>query len=553
MAADLSSILGGISQYLQEVGANRTAAEGALTENQDIRQQGVEALMQAATLESELAKTDMDQALKMEERKKASAAAFGTDILDPNNRIAVLARQQAEEVDLALAESRRASELIGQNIFDSPLSYLVQRPFAHRHVAASEAAKGRAQILDKAITDINQQTQSTIQTQAAINEQLSIDEAGQRAQLAALKAQDAVRAAQIATNSAYVNDLKVLQGFDEEKLKYATEAYKLQRHEQEFQARMAEMKANREARAQAKRTEEENLRYMFDRYNIGAELTGKTKAVDVSDFKAMMQLNKKTVADLINVGENAYVDPNTGTIRGQIDKTPGESIVTLSVVQGRLAPGAQRTSALLQNNLSLAQQNLRQQGGKITLDDTANAVNALLNGTVTSKGGKQVKIAGALELMSGNMEQDVGTSRNIFRAPDAETMATVNPSLAADPMWKQIVMPAVAASGTSPTVDAMVKQAQLGIREKSVTPEQASQFISKYFGAAMLTNGVNEQYQKVGIQQPKSYPVLVDGVFGSATKVDAANEQELRRLFAMKSIRSMRELTQFRIDQAGDK
>lgn len=530
---DLGQILGGISQYIETVGANQKKVGTTLEENQALRQQGVEAVRTAVGLESELAQDDLNQQLTMERRKKATAEAFQTDILDPENRIAMLARQQAGEVDEALAQSRRASELMGQNIFDDPLSYLVARPFAGRHVEAAAAAQGRAQILDKAITDLNQQTQSTIQTQAAINEQLSVDEAGRRAALTALKASDAVRAAQIATNKDYVQDLKTLQGFDEEKLRYASEAYKLTRHEQEFQMRMEEAKERRQERSKIKRDEQENMQYMFERYNMGAELLGKTKAVNIADFQAMIKLNKKAVAEIAEKGESIWVDPSTGRTVAQIDKTPGESVVALSYFQGRLAPGAQRTSALLSNQLGLAQQTLRQEGGKVTLDDTANQVNKQLNGTVVVKGNKKTEVPGILQAMSSNMEQDVGSSRNIFRAPDAATMAQVNPSLAADPMWKQIVQPAEAASGPSPTVNSMLKQALLGIHEKTVTPESAAKFLSTYFSAALVTNGVNEQYMKVGISQPKSYPVQVESrAAGFDIRMDASNEQELRRYLA---------------------
>lgn len=530
---DLAQILTGISDYVTQVGDNKDSAKTALQNNADLRQQGIESLAKAGELSTKLAVDDLQQQLVMESRKKATAAAFQTDILDPDNRIAILARQQAAELDAALTQSRRASELNNMNIFDSPLEYLVARPFAHRNAKEAEAATTRYNLLDKAIGDLNKQTQSTIKTQEAINEQLTVDEIGRRAQLAELQAGEAVRAAKMAANQAYVNDLKTLQSFDEEQLRYTTEAYKLSRHEQEFNARMEEMKANREARAAIKRTAEENLQYQFQRYNIGAELTGKQKAVNISDFQAIEKLNKKAVADIISVGENAYIDPSTGRVTGQIERTPGESAVTLGIVQGRLPQSAERVSSLLYGNMSLAQQELRKQGGKITADDLANQVNRQLNGAVVTKNGKTEKVTGTIDLMAGDMEQDFAGNKNIFRAPDVQTMATVNPALAKNPMWKQIVEPATAADGPSPTVDSMLRQAIHGIREKTVTPEQASQFISSYFGAALVTNGVNEQYQKVGIAQPKSYPVLVTNRAGyGENKIDASNEQELRRYLA---------------------
>jgi hypothetical protein len=199
----------------------------------------------------------------MERRKAVTADTFGVDILDPENRIAMLAREQAASIDEYLTRSARAAKLSDMGMFDNPLEYMVARPFTARHQNAATNAAERANTIDKAITDLNQQSQATLVTQKAINEELTADEAAAKAQLISLKADEAIRVAKMNRNTAYLADLKTLRGMDEEQLKLAAEGYKLLRHEQDFNARMAEVQANREARKTAAKGAADELEHVM--------------------------------------------------------------------------------------------------------------------------------------------------------------------------------------------------------------------------------------------------------------------------------------------------
>jgi hypothetical protein len=102
---DLASILGEISSYVSGVSGQKQEAQARATESDNLRKQGVEAVQQIGDLSQQANAIDMQQQLEQEKRKKATAAAFGTDILDPENRIAYLAREQAAAVDESLARS----------------------------------------------------------------------------------------------------------------------------------------------------------------------------------------------------------------------------------------------------------------------------------------------------------------------------------------------------------------------------------------------------------------------------------------------------------------
>lgn len=492
-------------------------AVAGLQQNAQLRNQGVEALIKSTQLEAELAQTDLTQQLEMEKRKRATAEAFGTDILDPNNRIAYLAREQAAAQDEWLAKSKRADQLLNTGLFDNPLVYLVSRPFTGRVIESAGLAKERMNGLDKAITDINQQTQTTVQTQKVLNEELSLDEAAQRAELVKLKADQVIYAAQVQANEAGFKDFKSV--------------YELDRHEREFNARMEEMRANREARAAAKAAEKATLDEQMELYNRGARLLGKPQAKDVNDFSAMIKINKKYVGEIIEQGAGVWVDPaNPNNHMEQIAPTPGESVVVLNYFKGNLNPKSERVNEFLKNEAISATENIRKVQTKFTQEDVANQVNKQMKGYM--KGEEQVP--GTLSVMQSNVEQNMGTSRNIFRAPDVQTMITARPELAQNPAFKEIVQPAVNASGPSPTVDSMLKQAQLAIKEKKLTPEQASGFISQYYSDAVTLNASTEKYSLVGIKQPMGYPVQIK-VLGSNKTVDATSVEQLNRVLAQTS------------------
>jgi hypothetical protein len=262
---DLAKILTELSSYAAGIGRQREEVETTQQDSRALQEKSIEALGQIGDMKVKADQMDSAQKLEMENRKQAVASTFGVDMRDPDNRIAYLARQQADELDAALAQSRRASELNQQGFFDDPLSYMVQRPFAFRHEAEAEAAGKRANLLDKAIDDLNTQAQQSVQTQKAINTEFTIDEAENNARMVRMQADEAIRAAQINKNLAYIQDLKTLQGLDKNQLDAYSEAYKLKNHEREFQMRMEEMRANRELRSKAKKTEEETLTYAFEK------------------------------------------------------------------------------------------------------------------------------------------------------------------------------------------------------------------------------------------------------------------------------------------------
>lgn len=514
---NLADVLSQASEFQNLIRSDEAKVKQTQEQTQALKQEQVSAAEKMIGISVDQARIEGEQKLQFEDRKKATAAAFGTDILSPENRLAYLAREQAAAVDETIANSKRASELRDMNLFDSPLDYLMARPFAGRNDAAAANASDRAAFIDKSIDNLNAQTQATVQSQKAIQETWNKDQQANQLEMVANTAAEAVRNLKITQNTGYINDLKVLRGMSEEDIKNSTNAYTLGRHEQEFQARMADHAANRDARIAAKKADASNLVEYMRMYNLGAKELGKQVFTDPAQFTALMKYNKDMVESVVAKGSERGIDPanpDAQTVPSYVARTPGESIMTLAQVGGTLPASAERMTAYLANTQSEVQQKLvKEQGGKkITGDQMVGGVNAAIFGATTAdeKGNKQTS-KGSLVAMAANVETNLAGDKvkNIYRAPDVATVAEANPNLTNTKWYQSIIMPASLTS-PSPTGDQVLKQAKLAITAGDLKPEEAAAGIATYFKAATLTNIVNEQYNRVGIPTPKSYNVAVD-------------------------------------------
>lgn len=485
---DLANIISQLSQYSGTLG--NEALQG-VAQNIDLRKQVVDATTKAANIEVDLTQYDLQQQLEMESRKKAAGQAFGSDILDPDNRVAMLAREQAAAQDEWLAKSKRSTELLDMGFFDSPLEYMVARPFTNRVIESATIAKERMIGLDKAIQGVNQGTQQTIQTQKALNTELTIQEAAAKAELVKIKADQVIAAAQIQANEAGFKDFKTVYELDRAERKFAAD---MQRHREDMALR-------RELKKKEKEGEDEQL----DLYNKGAAVLNIPPITTMDSFKLALNQNRAGVDAVVTEGRGVYVNPNDPRDKAeQVASTPGESVVKLVGLKGNFYNSAERVSKLLKDQFNESNQVVRTKNSKATLGDVAVDINSKLYST-TDKDGKVT--VGTLAVMSQNAEQDYNGKVNIFKAPDVNTMVTANPALAQSPAFKEIVQPAVNASGPTPTASSMIKQAQIAIREKKLTPEAAADYLSSYFTQAVTLNASTEKYSLYGIKQPMGYPV----------------------------------------------
>jgi hypothetical protein len=209
--------------------------------------------------------------------------------------------------------------------------------------------------------------------------------------------------------------------------------------------------------------------------------------------------------------------------------------------------------AMYQNEYAKAVDTLKARGGKVTHDDIVNQINKQINGhTEKSEDGKKIKErVGSVQEMLGNVERDApGGYTNIYKAPSTEVLVQRVPALAEVPGFADIIRPAILASGPSPTVDSVMNQAKLSIREGKVTVQEAAALVATYFTTAVDVNIGNEGYQKYGLPMyakgkdskiTYSAPVTYGGMMKDAKKIiDATNIREVEHYLGAQSLVSVR-------------
>lgn len=543
---DLASILGQIGDLQSVLRGDQKQVEKTVEQNQALRSEQINAATSMIGNTVEQARIEGDQKLRMEERKAATARAFGTDILDPDNRLAYLASEQAAALDDAIANSKRAAELRDTTLFSNPLEYLVNRPFATRNDDAAAAAKIRADIIDKGIDDLNTQSQSTIQTQAAINQTFTAEQQKLQLEAVAATAADKVRQLQLQQNTQYLNELKVLREVPIEVIRQGVTGYNLQATAEQRALVLEESRLNREARLAAKKTEAKSASEQMAIFNAGAKLMGKQQYTDPVQFAEMLKtkVGSAVAGPIMNVGLSALVDQqysveNKVQIQPAISRNTGEALRLLADTRGQLAPSAERTASSMGTlfNSTKAELLRNDKDGKLTPDQVVTAVNEKLYGKVVpNKDPKKQgeKVPGLIEVMQANMDADIsgGQIKNIYRAPAAAVIADLRPDLTVEPFWKALVVPATNLS-PAPSADQLYKQAKIAVANKTLTVDQAAEGIATYYKVATLANNANEQYQLLGIPMQKSYVATIDterGLFGGKTlkTMDTLDVQKIK-------------------------
>lgn len=536
---DLAGILSSIAELQQGMRGDASTERATVEQNQALRDEQLGAAQTLMNLSIEQAQVEGDQRLQLEQRKKATAEAFGTDILQPGNRIAYLAQEQAAAVDEVIYNSKRAATLREASLFDSPLEYLMARPFAGENDAAAEAAKQRAVVIDKAIDDINTQTQSTVTTQKAIQETFTKEQQALQLQQLSATASQKVAELRLGQNKDALADLETLRRAPLKDIELSVTSYNLVKSERDHKEMMAERAENRALRRQemeertaiarerlAQSKDANAMRAakvktaveQLEAYNKGAAIFNRPPMNDPIEFDRMLSgPMKEQLATVMQAGMNQMMDEQTmgGRATPVISSDVGTAVMTLKSVGGRLPATAARTQDFLGAVSSVAQSAATERlagKGKLTGDMMISGINSAIADAPPTKEAPKGK-AGMISRMQQNVEGELtefgGKVKNIYAAPDVATILTNKPDLAQDPIWKAIVEPAALATGKgmqgSPTVEQMLKAAELAVVNKTLSPDEAARGVSLYYKTAITANIANERYHSVGLPNPVGY------------------------------------------------
>ena len=510
-----------IADVMQEIASAQSATQSnqATSSKIDAENQGmyddlIRSVTQINSLQQDQTAIDSAQALQGEQRKVATANAFGTDILNPDNRIVYLANERAAAVDEAIARSKRASDLASTTIWDDPLAYLVQRPFLQREAAGADVAANRAKMIGDEIQNLNSNTQTTLKTQEALNTQFTAKEAEIVGQLKLLEGKDLIARAKIVKNGELQKDLADDYKFTEERVNWSLKAYDLGLKQEQW----LEVRERRKAMQEAKVAEKLGMEQLLQVYNVGRKRMNQPTMDSVAEFTVAMKnpVLQKQFAQVIDFAmPYATLPEEAPTVYGG---SVGEATVVMDTFSARLPQTAQSTQNFLSYLGQKSLEELKTQaatGKKITLEDKVAATNRIAMGQVVvdPKTKKEKVVNGEIQRMASDVEADLDSrTPNIYKAPSPALMqqafASKQGTVVQSPLWNEVVAP-LAAVVQNPSAEQIAKQALLKVSEGKVSPEVAAKFVSDYFSTAAQLNNSLQQYQTAGLPTQRTYNAVV--------------------------------------------
>jgi uncharacterized protein YdcH (DUF465 family) len=417
-------------------------------------------------------------------------------------------------------------------------------------------------MLEQRIATLNQQTQSTVQTQKALTTEYSKEEAAAELELNSLKARQAVAALRAGQNKAQMDQITYMKGMTKDNLALDVQAYNIQTsHDQyvmqqklqeeqraENAARKAELDAARKAKMDAEQAALYDQEQELRRYNIGASVLGMPEVLSLQDYKKIPEGRRAKIAArgdaLYNQVDLAPEDPNNPVtmVQPAFSNSVGEAFITLKEIPGSsLGKTANRVEQFVGDVGQRSITRLQQNKVPLTKDNAASTisteVNSYLQDSPPEKGpdGK-VKPGrpGLLTQMKSDVEVDIDRYRNIYAAPDMDTIASSYPTLMQNPVMAYLADASKkAASGGKVTVEHMFNQAHLMAASGKADPEIIGAHLNAYYKAAVKLNNVTNGYERVGLTPQTSYVVQLDmptyeGGTPSKVRVDMMNLQSVQ-------------------------
>jgi hypothetical protein len=547
---DVGDILTSIQNHQFDMNQIAVQEAAAYMQQRDLYNESLAASLRAGDLNGVITAADNSQALALEQRKQTVGAMFGVDVLDPNNQIAVLARQQDELHKALMAQQELITSTQTTHLFDDPMKAIIGRSMLGMEVQKLKGLEAQDKMVGARINELNQQAQSTLQTQKALNAEFSKEEAAAKLELQSLQAGEAARAIRMNQSKLTMSELERMRTMKGNEFKTELDRFKIIRDEQlhkenlkdkeELRKRQKEEADARVKKMQeelkAKATKEEQERVTLEAINLGASELGLGQFNSLNDMKLMSRGDKEQLAAR---GFRLMAEvKDKGTAVARFADTPGESYVQIADRRTgyRLPETAVRTQEFLLDIGKRATYSAQEKKilGKDPQGAIVNEIDLMLRDTSGAKGpdGKPLKgkegkpVPGLLSRFQNNAEENVDGIKNIYKAPDPATLATAAPELTKTPFWEKVVIPAMNAN-KNPSGDEIFKQAALAVASEP-SNQQFINFLglhlSNYYSAMVKLNNETNMYPFVGLPTQDSYKVRINMPQSGSKQIDLTNE-----------------------------
>lgn len=494
---DLSSILAAAATYRGQVvretkalQANAEAQSGFTGQNADL----YNTIGQSAVI---IDGVKQGAELVTQQAKIKNANELGTNLKvqsDYRDNLTNLILQEGTRYDQQLKAVEEKSSV---SFFDDPLQWIMNQVTIDDDKAAAEATGKRLNAAKQQMLDLNTITQSQNTTANQLTE--SVTAASIAANAAKISAEAAINANKEKIQGLAYNaeGIKAALNADKELLQTSFSVFGAQKQEQQINIALAHLALSREEfdwKKQDKAKQEAGDQYIIDKINKGGQLRmgeayvpipqGSPKAAQIiSLLKSNSPVGKQYQEDYL-IGDQSEL---AGT--RMLAPSPARAVEVLNTMPVKLAPAQSAVKSVLDQALVDTQKVA--QTGQLDLKNKA-AVDAFINKR-------------AQEILDNQSKQvKPGDSENVFQIPPLRALLANSPTLAALPITKQVLLPAVTAGADLNDPNQVFGLVAKALQGKKITYPQALELATVYhIGSA--TNLEARQLPSLGLVPRFSY------------------------------------------------
>lgn len=536
--------LGSLEDILSQVASYKAGADSATEKLGKIYQNIQEAQgsisienSNNARDESVVAAAQQAAQLQTQARSAAVADAFNTDILKQGNEITSLAAQQKTLFEQKMESARVIAEKQKVGIFDDPLQYIMNQFTINDDIAEHNAANQQFNAIQTRISTLNQNTQSSIITQKALETGVTEASALAASRLAGAKSRIAATVSEITGLKYGAEGITSVLGASRDSLQASQAAYSAMTADEQIRMERRRMQMAEDAAVERKKEFDLRFQQTKDEFE-NRKKEFQYKADEREDDRAQ---GEYMIAS-INAGRAARgvtpLDPLQGKMA--VRALMGKGGIIKDEWQGDYAAG-QRIDSGIAGSISANPVDLvrRQASGsplnltpqqKPLLDITQDAINIVhaaqnpesieakkyksLVGLDPKKDPESFKAA--VNGVTQNLIKDQAAKvnyedrNNIFNIPNLKTLAEHSEAIQALPVYQKVLKPVLDTGIDLSDPRKVFNLVGDAVANGTITHKQALEATTIYHVGTLVNAAQRNTMGVAGVAMPMQYNIEID-------------------------------------------
>lgn len=474
-------------------------------------------------------------ALQAQDNSIAARQAMGNDISDPNSLMAILVQDFRDNTLAAREQYQSIAEKKQVGLFDDPLQFLVNQVLLPDEINAYNATAQKADFAKTKIAELQSLTTATAQAQQATAQKLTASSVKDQ-----LKVDSAAMAVQL-------NQLKMASlGYDEAAIKATrqanTEMMQVEMHKLSmyYQAQNESRAAGQynwlmnERKDQATADANEEAIINAGAAQLGLPSLTMEQIAKTTKFGSPQE--KMAISAMrsqgLKLAQAKTLSPDAPT--PTIGDSPGEAWLISELTGGlRDATHAQAKKFLDEISKDAAQRTIGStKKGVDRLKEISETMDEILYGPADPKTGKRNIRQGRM----WRLASDVETEGNILKAMPLDQLVKL-PSIQANPLFKSVFEPAVAAGVTLSDPKTVMSLLDAAQQKEGFSDNMWAMSMAQFYSAATAANYAYKGLSKLGLPYHPSYVASVP----SSSPYARTEQRDMAKPESMLSYKIMRD------------